>query len=136
VIRNNQSSAVRKVAVISAMPGIFTTDGTAASPLLVHAADFSLVTQQNPAHAGEYLAFYCTGLGATDLTNNLLLLTLNSRNIKSSYAGPAPGFVGVYQINFQFPPDTHSGTAILQASYAGGSLVVFPFSNMVYFPVQ
>lgn len=87
-------------------------------------------------HAGDYLAFYYSGLGATDLTNNLLSLYLQSGAIKPSFAGPAPGFAGVYQVNLQLPADSPPRLATLQIDYAGGNLVVFHFSNLVYFPVR
>src|SRR5262249_6699612 len=34
--------------------------------VITHASDFSLVTAQHPATAGEYLAIFATGLGPTN----------------------------------------------------------------------
>ncbi len=52
----------RSTRVIAERPGIFFVNGV---PAITHASDFSLVTQQNPARPGEYLAIFGTGLGPT-----------------------------------------------------------------------
>jgi uncharacterized protein (TIGR03437 family) len=66
VRRGAQSSAERPVRVTDRTPGIFTTGGDGGSaPVIVHAKDYTLVTSQHPAHAGEYLTIFCTGLGVT-----------------------------------------------------------------------
>ena len=140
VNQSGQPAASRTVDVIATAAGIFTADGTGSAPLVVHASDFALVTAQNPAHAGEYLTVFCTGLGATTptipagtaappapvATQGNIELVLNSRLIIPTYTGLAPGFAGLYQIDFQVPAGDTPG---IETLYAGGS-------NMVYFPVQ
>ncbi|MGB9458235.1 MAG: SBBP repeat-containing protein [Bryobacteraceae bacterium] len=100
-------------AALPAAPGIFTlADGSAA---VQHAADFSLVTPANPVVPGEILVIYATGLGpytpgqtgiptlgpvALDdgIVPQVFLAGLSCTVL---YAGPAPGYVGLDQINCQ-----------------------------------
>jgi uncharacterized protein (TIGR03437 family) len=64
--RGGQASAPWPVGALAGAPGIFTTADGYTAPIVAHASDFALVTPQHPAHAGEYLALFCTGLGATN----------------------------------------------------------------------
>jgi uncharacterized protein (TIGR03437 family) len=115
VNRGTQMSAVRSVGIVASAPGLFpATADVRGTPLVVHAQDFSLVTEQNPAHPGEYLAAFCTGLGATDppatsgepataaaSIKASSTAVLDARVQTISYAGLAPGWIGLYQINFR-----------------------------------
>jgi len=122
VQRGLQASALRTLTVVATSPGIFTTAG--GQPAVVHAADFSLVTTQNPARPGEYLAVFATGLGATNpasvsgekakaaatLVTQLAYGVFSSGpSMQLAYIGIAPGFVGLYQINFQVSPTEQAG---------------------------
>jgi uncharacterized protein (TIGR03437 family) len=63
-----QSSAAQPVDIAAAAPGIFTQDGSGTGAgLIVPPSDYSSVTADNPAHAGDYLVIFCTGLGATQV---------------------------------------------------------------------
>jgi uncharacterized protein (TIGR03437 family) len=121
VQRGAQSSAARDLKIAATDPGIFSTaDGVAA---VVHASDFSVVTQQKPASADEYLAVFSTGLGTTDpaavsgqpaTTAAPIKATVFAQidtgpEITVSYAGLAPGLIGLYQLNFQIPEGTPRG---------------------------
>jgi uncharacterized protein (TIGR03437 family) len=114
--RGTQMSAARTLAIVPSAPGLFSaTADPRGAPLVFHAQDFSPVTKQNPAHPGEYLAAYCTGLGVTSPTTTsgepatvAARITASSfaeldtgAEIPISYAGLAPGWIGVYQINFR-----------------------------------
>jgi uncharacterized protein (TIGR03437 family) len=98
----------------------------------MHAADFSLVTEQNPAHSGEYLAAFVTGFGATDppavtgepaagpaRVAGAVEAALDSRLVTVSYAGLAPGWVGLYQINFRLDGSITPGLKELYFSVSG-----------------
>lgn len=118
VLNVNGQTLTLGVRVIALRPGIFA---------VAHASDFSLVTAQNPAHAGEYLAVFCTGLGPTNPSvpagqpNPLAPVSLQSApivevepdSVSPSYAGLAPGTIGLYQVNVQVPPGM-TGTTYLQ----------------------
>ena len=58
-------SASKTVTVIASAPRLFTKtmDGKG-EPILVHNADWSLVSAASPARSGEYLILFLTGLGA------------------------------------------------------------------------
>lgn len=100
-------------AALPVAPGIFTlADGSAA---VQHAADFSLVTSANPVVPGEILTIYATGLGPYTagqtgvpalgpamLDNGIMpQVFLAGLSCAVLYAGPAPGYVGLDQINCQ-----------------------------------
>ena len=57
-------STASSIQVVSVAPGVVAYGSGAV--IAQHAADFSLVTEESPAHPGEYVVFYLFGLGATD----------------------------------------------------------------------
>jgi uncharacterized protein (TIGR03437 family) len=80
-----------------------------------------------PAHAGDYLEIYATGLGAvtnTPQTGAVALVTPLSYLIGNAtvtiggvaapviFAGLAPGYVGLYQVNVQVPEGVAAGDAV------------------------
>jgi len=105
--------------------------GLPCTPLVTH-ADGSAVSQTSPATGGEVVVAYAVGLGATNpvtatgqaataatpafetfaLDFNFRLNALATQPMLAAaqpgsvplYAGLAPGYVGLYQINFQVPP--------------------------------
>jgi len=102
--------------------GIFAaSDGTAA---IVHGSDYSLVTASNPAHAGEVILVYATALGPVtppvdagvaaplsplSWTVTPVTAQIGGVNATVQFAGLAPGFAGLYQVNVlvpQVPPGT------------------------------
>jgi uncharacterized protein (TIGR03437 family) len=129
VVTNGSQSGQRTLYVVAGAPGIFTAsgDGSTDQAYVVHTSDYSRVTQSNPAKAGEYLAIFCTGLGATDppsvegqpaqaapvLPTSLFIVDVDGREALPSYAGLAPGFAGLYQVNFQLFSDQQSGMRML-----------------------
>jgi uncharacterized protein (TIGR03437 family) len=122
-------------------PGIFTYDSGDA--IATH-ADYSLVGPDSPAVPGEYLALYTTGLGpllvtppdgygapssppfATTIDPAQVLL--DNEQCLVVFSGLAPGFVGLYQVNFQVPDDAPSGILDLQiqTSYANSNTATLP----------
>jgi uncharacterized protein (TIGR03437 family) len=109
---------VVRVTLVDAAPALFEMDARTAAA--TH-ADNSLVTNQHAASPGEVVVVYLTGLGRTvpeavygqlpagaalilrlaDLQVLVGGLPLASREVL--YAGVAPGFAGLYQINFRLP---------------------------------
>jgi adhesin/invasin len=120
-------------------PGVFTLtndDGKfppAIGPAAALHADYSLVTADHPAKAGETLQLYVTGLGAVtpsvadgaaapsnppSQVNDFVSVDILDQNQVDSeanvtFAGLAPGFAGLYQINFVVPSGVASGLAHL-----------------------
>jgi len=92
------------------------------------------VTDASPAQPGEYLVAYLAGMGLTDVqvpdgavspSNPLAtvsvtpVVTLNGESVNVAFAGLTPGLVGLYQINFQVPPDASAGDLVLQITQQG-----------------
>jgi uncharacterized protein (TIGR03437 family) len=99
-----------------------------------HTADFSMVSTANPAKPGEYLVMYLVGLGATDPTlasgmptpsspfyNVTVKPTVMVDNQPSnvSFAGLTPGFVGLYQVDFQVPAGAQAGEDVVSVTQNG-----------------
>jgi uncharacterized protein (TIGR03437 family) len=124
VINNNVKSNVVTAFTGETSVGIFTYnpvggDGFAAA----ERPDFSIVSDSNPAQVGETIAVYVAGMGAvtnqpadgtaapsstlSDTTAMPLVFIDDSSGNQAqatvSFAGLAPGFAGLYQINFVVP---------------------------------
>jgi uncharacterized protein (TIGR03437 family) len=122
----------------SSSPGVFTTTQNGVGPAAVTHANGAVVTANNPAKAGETLVVYVTGLGSvtpavpdgtaaplsplsyvddSQLTVDILDQNGNFYSTgKPAFAGLAPTFAGLYQINFTMPSGANavpSGTAWL-----------------------
>lgn len=130
------------VTVSKAAPGIFNLDGTAAA---IVKTDGSLISDLNPIRPGEYLTVYCTGLGrvsgpiaAGAAAPRAPLLTVvdpvqvlfEDFPVVPTFAGLAPDFVGLYQINVQVPTHVASGKVALRVVAAGAQ------SNIVTLAVR
>jgi uncharacterized protein (TIGR03437 family) len=134
VTRLGLSSAALNVPVLDAQPAVYTTDGVQA--VVVHNADYTLVTAEQPLKPGEFVFLYAAGLGrvsnqpptgagapASPLAAALasVQLTLAGLLCEVQYAGLAPGFVGVYQVNFRVPSNAPAGSDDLVLRAAGSS---------------
>lgn len=128
VINNGTPSNIVTEFVNTTTPGIFTIpSGGVGSAAALH-ADGSLVSSSNPAQPGETISVYLTGLGAVSptindgtpgpssplsTTSSTITAYINGASSTISFAGIAPGLVGLYQINLQVPTGTTSGTVTL-----------------------
>lgn len=121
VRRSAVASVPVSVPVLDAQPAVYTLDGRRA--VAVHNADYSLVQPERPLQAGEYAFVYASGLGS-----GAVRLTLGGTPCEVQYSGPAPGFPGVYQVNFRVPPGVRSGEAelVLSAGQASSPRVLVP----------
>jgi uncharacterized protein (TIGR03437 family) len=116
--RQALAGPVVKVPSAVAAPGIFQWNGNFA---VAQHADGSLISPTSPAHGGEIVVIYATGLGrtapdifsgsvsATALTIRYFsefVILLNGVACAPSdiyYAGVTPGFSGLYQVNVRLP---------------------------------
>jgi uncharacterized protein (TIGR03437 family) len=111
--------------VASASPGIFTVNSNGSGTGVFLHANYTAVTSNSPAQPGETILIYCTGLGATNPPQTsggaapanppataVITPTVTIGGISSvvSFAGLAPGFAGLYQINAQVPTGISAGT--------------------------
>lgn len=119
VVNNNGaiSNAV-DVPLASTAPGIFSLDQSGTGSGAVLHADFTLVDAVNPARRGETVLIFLTGLGTVspgvadgtaggsnplspaDAVINVLI---GGKPASIVFAGLAPGFPGLYQINATVP---------------------------------
>jgi len=85
--------------VVSAAPGIFTTGNGTGQAAAVN-QDGTLNSASNPAARGSIVSFYATGQGQAA---GAVSLKIGLYPAQLLYAGPAPGFPGLMQINAQVP---------------------------------
>jgi uncharacterized protein (TIGR03437 family) len=104
-------------------------------PSAITHADGTLVSATAPVTPGETLVIYMTGLGQVDgkigagqaAPSSPLLRVLApvqvqigaTSPITPDFAGLAPGFVGVYQVNVRIPQDLPATTYLLRVSEKG-----------------
>ncbi|HXJ43095.1 MAG TPA: hypothetical protein VNH18_27690, partial [Bryobacteraceae bacterium] len=96
--------------------------------------DGSLILDTAPSKPGEFIVFYMSGLGATDIevpsgqaspqdpparVKDTPVVTLNGNTVDVAFAGLTPGLVGLYQINLQVPVNLADGTYQVVVSQSG-----------------
>jgi trimeric autotransporter adhesin len=86
------------VSIAAASPGIFTADATGQAAAVNQ--DGSLNSASNPAPRGSVISIYATGQGSGSAAGSL---TIGGYNAAVLYAGSAPGFPGLMQVNAQIP---------------------------------
>jgi uncharacterized protein (TIGR03437 family) len=108
--------------VAAAAPAVFTQNQSGSGPGAILGQKpggvAALNTASNPASAGDALLIFCTGLGAvtppvtagaaassTKLSNtdNPVTVTVGGKDAQVLFAGLAPGYVGLYQVNVIVP---------------------------------
>lgn len=106
------------VTLVNCAPSLFASGDYA----LATSADNKVLTADNPAKAGDIVVIYLTGLGRTSPSFNpgeipqvaarilaslkITLGTMSVDQIYIKYAGLAPGWAGLYQLNLEIPRDT------------------------------
>jgi uncharacterized protein (TIGR03437 family) len=108
------------VDVAAAQPGVF-QNGLQG---IVTDLSGNLIGPSNPAHAGDYVVIYCTGLGAVNPvvvdgaptpsgiyypTVNPVTSTIGGQTAQVLFAGLTSGFVGLYQVNVGIPQGVSPG---------------------------
>ena len=127
VTANSISTDLEPVPVGPADPGIFSFGApNGGQGTIVNLAGI-VVDANSPAHAGDYLEIFCTGLGAVSNTPQTgavagvnpvstlisnLTATIGGVSAPVSFAGLAPGFFGLYQVNVQVPQGVAAGDGV------------------------
>jgi len=142
------------VTIADVGPAIFATNGAGTGQGAVVIASSGVLAApvgaspgSQPVARNDYLAIYCTGLGAVNNTpadgapapsTNPLATTLATPTVTIGgvpatvlYSGLAPGLVGLYQVNVQVPANAPTGSAV-NLAITVGSLT----SNTVTVAVQ
>ncbi len=119
----------QSILVSAVSPGIFTTNRQGTGPgAILHADTFQPVTDANPTAAGQRIAIFATGLGPVQpaatsgqpapspaaRTISTPLVNINGIPATVEFAGLAPGFVGLYQVNALIPAGISPGNQDLQ----------------------
>ena len=109
-IQNGAGKTSVNLLIATAAPAIFTSDqsGTGEAAAL-DATTGLLVDAAHPLRAGDYVALFLTGLGATtringlDVANQQPTVTIGGKDCPVTYAGRVPGIAGLDQINCIVP---------------------------------
>ena len=143
IVQQNSAYALPETVVVAAaQPAIFTLDQSGQGPgvIVVVKADGTqfVNSPSRPAHTGDALVIYCTGLGAVNpgliagsatpfspLFNTVKPVTasIGGQAATVFFAGLTPGFVGLYQVNAIVPSGLSSGTVSLVLSEGGATSV-------------
>lgn len=149
ISNNNVRSNTVTVNVNQSTPGVFTSNpvggiGVAALLDFPPSGDYYIVSDDQPAHPGDVVAAYLTGLGAPfpsnpagevgPLSGDSLTLDFNvdvdGTDVGTpAYAGLAPGLAGLYQINFTIPSSITAGKHLL------GILGPDSYADEAYIPI-
>ena len=110
-LRNEGGEASVRIPLAAASPGIFQSG---AEGTIFH-SDGRRITESAPAQLGELLVLFAGGLGAVEppvsngfpapssplaRTTNLPVVTVGGVQAEVFFSGLAPGWIGLYQINF------------------------------------
>ncbi len=101
------------------VPAIFTQNSSGAGPAsALNAVTNALVTSSAPLKAGDYVSLYLTGLtfdnslaGTSPGTPPVTSVTVGGKDCPVQFAGVAPGYDVLDQINCQIPAGISSTTA-------------------------
>jgi uncharacterized protein (TIGR03437 family) len=119
---NGGASNAVTVNVLGAAPGLFSTSSGQA---IVQNSDYTLNSPSNPAKVGSTIVAYLSGSGAVSppvadgaiapigtlvYLNSGSSATIGSSTAQVAFAGLAPGFVGLVQVNIVVPAGLATGT--------------------------
>jgi uncharacterized protein (TIGR03437 family) len=127
--------AQQSVSVSAVAPAIFLVGSATAGAVLNQ--DYSLNGPANPLPRGQVLMVYATGLGVVTKQGQLsataatVTAVVNGQELPAGFAGLAPGYVGLYQVNVPIPAATPPGLGVSLTLKEGGQL-----SNTVAVAVQ
>ncbi len=134
------ASMTLMITVDAAAPSLFIVDQATNLGAVVKNSDFSLTTTGNPAHAGDPVVIYSTGLGQVTPAaftgvllappssgfNNTVPVTVTIGNQPATviYSIGSPGFVGLYQTAVTVPSGvTGTVPVVLKAGTATSNSV-------------
>jgi uncharacterized protein (TIGR03437 family) len=119
-------SAQQSVTVSAVAPGIFLIGNPPIGAITN--TNYNLITPTNPLPRGQSLVIYATGLGAVtqsgqnSVTKSPVTVVLGGTELPTSFAGLAPGWIGLYQVNVVVPTATAPGLGIPLMLKVGGQL--------------
>jgi uncharacterized protein (TIGR03437 family) len=118
--------AQQSVSVSAVAPAIFQMGSSTAGAVLNQ--DFSMNGPANPLPRGQVLVVYATGLGAVarqgqlSVTVATVTAVVNGQELPAAFAGLAPGYIGLYQVNVPIPAATAPGLGVSLTLKEGGQV--------------
>jgi uncharacterized protein (TIGR03437 family) len=118
VVRDSTAGPAIRITLREAAPAIFQVDQVS---VVASHLDYSLVSEQAPAAPGEWVILWATGLGPVTPPAVYGMLPMTAASLQQmgafqvlldgaavaperiGYAGVAPGWAGLYQINLKLP---------------------------------
>lgn len=115
VTYNNQTSAPAAITVAASSLGIFTINQAGSGPAVITDANWQVNMITHSARPNQVMVLWGTGLGPVtfdetrgapvqDMKSAELEVWVGGRRARVDFAGRAPGFSGLDQINFAVPP--------------------------------
>jgi uncharacterized protein (TIGR03437 family) len=133
VVQNGQAISIPQAVVIAAaQPTILSPNGVAY--IYVQGPDGTALPPDSAVKAGDTITLYCSGLGAVNppvtagspaststLSNTVNPVTAMIGQTPATvlFAGLAPGWVQLYQVNVRIPSGLPSGKAVLTLAVSG-----------------
>jgi uncharacterized protein (TIGR03437 family) len=114
------------VPVLAAAPGVFFDAPSGFGAILV--SGVPEITLTHPAHPGDFIEIYTTGLGVTQPSSQLPgiyetvlapRVFLGAVELPVSFSGLAPGYEGLYQVNAQVTDNAPLGDSLLAIEVNG-----------------
>jgi len=116
----------QEIEIAAARPGIFSVNrqGTGQGAILIGR---DIVDTSRPARVADVVQIYCTGLGMTSppvpagmpapsdplsMVVQSVTVMIGGKEVTPQFAGLAPGFAGLYQVNAQVPAGIATGAAV------------------------
>jgi len=128
VTGKDAAGAPGTVTIVNAQPGVFTVSQSGTGQGVVLDGLNNLVDSSHAVKAGEVVVIYATGLGATSpavatgqaapavpplaLVTTPVKVTIGGVEAAVEFAGLAPGFVGLHQVNARVPAGVAAGNAV------------------------
>ena len=138
VTRGNAISVPEPVTIANAQPAVFTADGSGGGQGVVlgflNGGAQVLADSTHPVSAGGYIVLYATGLGAVtpavpdgiagpsfplSTVSQPISLKIGGADATITYAGLAPGFASLYQVNAIVPVVTPGNSVPLVITVGG-----------------
>ena len=134
-VQSMYGTAQQPVTVSAVAPGIFLLGNPPTGA--VTDTNYSLIGPANPLQRGQTMVIYATGLGTVtqsgpySVTNAPVTVVLNGQELSTAFAGLAPSYIGLYQVNVLIPAATPPGLGIPLSLRVAGQI-----SNVVPVSVQ
>ncbi|HVV46197.1 MAG TPA: choice-of-anchor V domain-containing protein [Bryobacteraceae bacterium] len=127
VTNNGTASTAFAGAVVSSSPSFFYyAAGGKLYPAAVHLDTHNVVSDSEPAHPGETLAFFLNGIAPAPggiivpVTEFQQLVTISAGGTALTTSAPFLVFAGEFQVNVTLPPSLPAGSQTLSMSVSGG----------------